>query len=201
MVDPHKKSSNGSAKPQEPFGFSEEQVKYIVELIKKESKQHDEARAEYAKTVDLSGNAAKYDLAVLENKVLQMNAALKADIYALKEELKGDNVALRDELKADNRALRDELKADNAALKESLAAFEIKVLQMNSALKEEFKADNVALKEELKADNVGLKEELKGDIAALRVEMHKLHTEMIRWFIGTVIAGVAVAVAIMKYWN
>jgi hypothetical protein len=50
-------------------------------------------------------------------------------------------------------------------------------------------------------DLLQTKGELKEEISAIKVEMHKLHTDMIRWFIGTAIATTAVIVTLLKFWN
>lgn len=49
-----------------------------------------------------------------------------------------------------------------------------------------------------KADLAGATSALRGEIADLRVEMLSMKTEIIKWNVGTILAAVGLAVAIVK---
>ena len=67
-------------------------------------------------------------------------------------------------------------------------------------LRAEQKADITELRAELKADIAELRAEQKADIAELRIDLAQRETRLIKWMVGTVVAGMAagasVAVAI-----
>jgi hypothetical protein len=71
MATPHKKTNNGkSAKHQESFGISEEQLELIITAVKKSMNNGSARHATHTeKNVDLSGYATKYDLLQVENSI------------------------------------------------------------------------------------------------------------------------------------
>jgi D-ribose pyranose/furanose isomerase RbsD len=95
MANPRKRTTNSNgAKHAGPVGLSEDQVKFLIDFINK-TKQQEENQTAYFKGADFSGNATKYDLALLENKMtLEMNKLNTA----LKEEMHRLNTALKEEM-------------------------------------------------------------------------------------------------------
>jgi VIT1/CCC1 family predicted Fe2+/Mn2+ transporter len=87
MATPHKKTNNGkSAKHQESFGISEEQLELIITAVKKSMNGSAKHATHTEKNVDLSGYATKYDL-------LQTKAELKEEMHAMENRIRADNTS------------------------------------------------------------------------------------------------------------
>ena len=108
--------------------------------------------------------------------------ATRADMQALTARLHGDMAELRAELHGEMSELRADLKGDM------------------SELRAELRGEMADLRSELKGDMAELRAELKGDMAELRSgvqrDMSELRSDLLKWTVGTVVAGMAMSAGI-----
>ncbi|HID51731.1 MAG TPA: DUF1640 domain-containing protein, partial [Anaerolineae bacterium] len=70
-------------------------------------------------------------------------------------------------------------------------------LEVNG-VRNEIKEEIASVRNELKEEIASVRNELKEEIASVRVESHSFKTEIIKWNIGTMVALVAIMLAVLR---